>query len=110
MYKIEKFLIEHKFKKVREYDSGVIIYSDAEQEYEYEIDVAIFTKQDPLVFEVIIRNPYALTLSSNNTYDKKFWKDNTKVYKALTEDYVKYVKQAYEWLISEVKNPWEIIN
>lgn len=106
MYKIEKFLIEHKFKKVREYDSGVIVYSDAEQEYEYETDIAIFTKHDPLVFEIIIRNPYVLTLSSNNTYGKKFWKDNTKVYKVLAEDYVEYIRQTYEWL-QEVENPWE---
>ena len=108
MYKIEKFLIEHKFKKVKEYDSGVIVYSDAEQECEYETEVAIFIKHNPLIFEVTIRSPYALTLSSNNTYDKKFWKDNTKVYKALAEDHVKYVRQMYEWLINEVKEPWEV--
>ena len=110
MYKIEKFLLDHKFEKVREYSSGVIVYSDSEQEWEYTTEVAIFTKHNPLVYEVIIRNPYALTLSSNNTYDKRFWKDNTKVYKALAEDHVDYVRQTYEWLINEVKDPWEEIN
>ena len=109
MYKIEKFLLDHNFKKIKKYISGVIIYSDAEQEYEYETEVAIFTKHDPLVFEVTIRSPYALTLSSNNIYSKRFWKDNTKVYKALAEDHVDYVRQTYEWLINEVKNPWEVV-
>ena len=48
MYKIEKFLLDHNFKKIKKYISGVIVYSDAEQEYEYE------TGQDNTLHRVAI--------------------------------------------------------
>ena len=107
MYQIEKFLLDHNFKKVREYDSGVIVYGNAEEELEYNTEVAVFTKHHPLVYEIHIRNPYSVYLESNKDYDDKFWEEKLDTHKCLVEDQVEYAKTIYEWLKNKVKDPWK---
>ena len=109
MFKIEKFLLGHKFKKVREYESGVIVYSDIEEEYEYVTEASIYTKHEPPVYEIMIRNPFAMIVASNHDYDKKFWKDQIKTHKFFAEECVKFTENIYNWLKEEVKDPWEIV-
>ena len=109
MYKIEKFLIDHKFKKVREYNSGVIVYDDRDQEREYNTEVAIFTKHDPLIYEIVIISPYSVNLQNNKNYDEEYWKDQIETHKCLAEDHVDYAKGMHEWLKEEVQDPWEVI-
>ena len=104
MYKIEKFLLDHKFKKKREWESGVIVYSDIEEEREYNTEVALYTRKDPKIWEITIFNPFAVCLGSYRTdYDK----DNfIKTHKCLAEDQVDYAFDTKEWL-DELENPWE---
>jgi len=110
MFKIEKFLLDHKFKKVKEYESGVIVYDDADEEYEYITEVAVFTTHEPLVYEVMTRNPYAVTLNSRHNYSKKFWKEEVKTYQCLAKDHIEYAENTFNWLKNEVENPWEEVN
>lgn len=103
MYKIEKFLLDNKFKKVREYDSGVIVYSDIDEENEYVTSVALYTKRKPQIWEITIGNPFAVVLGSyRDNYDKE---DMIKTHKCLTEGQVNFAFDVKEWL-SEVENPW----
>ena len=107
MYKIEKFLIDMKYKKVREYDSGVIVYSDADQEYEYVTEIVLFTKHDPIAYEITIRNPFAITVDSLHKYSKKFWQTKTSTHRYIAKDYVSYAKDMLEWFKEQVPDPWE---
>jgi len=104
MYKIEKFLIEHKFKKVREYDSGVIVYSDAEEELEYTTEVVIFTNKK--IWEIAIHNPYAMNLQGYKDYEEDSF---IEIHKALAVDHVDYAFGFKKWLEEQVKDPWEAV-
>ena len=104
MFKIEKHLLDNHFKKVREYESGVIVYSDAEWEDEYTTEVALFTKKDPLVWEMTIYNPFGITFGSyKKDYDEK---NILETHRVLTEDFVRYSFYSKEWL-ERLENPWE---
>ena len=111
MYKIEKFLIEHKFKKSKEYDSGVVVYTNIDDEPPYVIDVAIWTdacKRHQRVWEATVYNPYGVTLSSYTKYDKDDEEACKDTNRALSDDHVECAFRFLEWL-QEVENPWEII-
>ena len=45
MYKIEKFLLDHKFKLEKEWDSGVNVYTNIDIEPAYVVEVAIYTEK-----------------------------------------------------------------
>lgn len=108
MYKIEKFLLEHGFKKKKLWDSGIVVYTNMDEEPSYVIDVAIWTdacKRHQRVWEATVYNPYGVTLSSYNKYDEEDYKDT---HRALSDDHVECAFRFQEWL-QEVENPWEII-
>ena len=105
MYKIEKFLLEHGFKKIKEYASDVRLYSDAEQEWEYEIEVAIFANRK--IWEISVHNPYAIILQGYKDYKEDDYRETQKL---LAEDITWYSFKFKKWLEEQVKDPWEDIN
>lgn len=104
MYSIEKFLLDNKFKKTREYDSGVIVYSNAEEELEYTTEVVIFTSRK--IWEIAIHNPYAMNLQGYKDYDKENF---IEIHKALAVDHVDYAFGFKKWLEEQVPDPWEVV-
>ena len=106
MYKIEKFLLDHGFKKKKLWDSGVVVYTNIDDEPPYVVDVAIWTdacKRHQRIWEAMVHNPYGITLSSSNKYDEEAYKDTHRV---LSDDHVEYAFSFQEWLL-EIENPWE---
>ena len=106
MYKIEQFLLEHGFKKKKQWDSGIVVYTNVDEEPPYVIDVAIWTdacKRHQRIWEATVYNPYGITLSSCNKYDEEAYKDTHRV---LSDDHVEYAFGFQEWLL-EIENPWE---
>lgn len=108
MYKIEKQLLDNHFKKVREYDSGVVVYSNEEGEYEYTVEVALFTdkcSRHQRVWEITVFNPYGVTLGSYREFDKEAILDNHRVF---SDDHVDYSFNFYNWL-KEIEDPWSTV-
>ena len=102
MYNIEGVLLRWGFKKIKEYDSGVIVYSDRHQEDLYSSEVALFTCKDPKVWEITIHNPYSLTLLSYREQDRKEMLDSQL---ALIQDYVDCSFNIYDNL-KTIEDPW----
>ena len=108
MYKIEKFLLDHKFKLEKEWDSGVNVYTNIDIEPAYVVEVAIYTEKcekNKFLWEATIYNPYGITLGSYRTVDKKACR---KTHRLLSDDHVDYAFGFEEWL-KEIDNPWEVI-
>ena len=103
MFKIEKYLLTHKFKKEKEYGSGAIVYTNKDIDPEYEITVTLFTKHDPICWEVYFDNPYGILLTSYKDSDPKQKAENIRVF---TED---LIRSAYyfEKRLKGIGNPWE---
>ena len=106
MYKIESVLLSWGFKKIKEYESGVIVYSDKEQGDLYTSEVALFTHREEKVWEITIYDPYSMTLSSTKDYDKK---DKLKTQQVLQQDYVDCSFNIYDNLKS-IEDPWSEVD
>ena len=106
MYKIESILLSWGFKKIKEYDSGVIVYSDKEDGDLYSSEVALFTKRDPKTWEITIWNPYSVTLSPTTLYDRK---EFLKTQSALNQDYINATFNIYDNLKS-IEDPWSEVD
>lgn len=106
MYKIERFLLDHKFKKKKEYDDGVTIYSDYRVGGEYITEVAVFAKR---AWELEVRSSQAVILRSSggigSDRDKEAYAGRMRM---LADCQVEYAFHLKQWL-DAIENPWELI-
>lgn len=105
MFKIEKYLLDHEFKKEKEYASGVVVYTNKDVDPEYEVTVSLFTKHNPICWEVYFNNPYGVHLMSYKDSDASQKAENIR---AFTEDLIRSAFY-FEKRLKGIENPWEEI-
>ena len=101
MFKIEKFLLDLGFVLESEYPSGVKVYSDAEGIGEHK--VVLYTKHDPLTWEIECNYPYFIYCTDRITPKRR---KLIKEHQALLKDSIEGMLILQKDL-KDIDNPWE---